>query len=59
MQSVLNLVWDKLLPALEEGTLPADEAAAGVVVQAPLFAKEVMPRVRAKGLSARQAVPVG
>ncbi|MFO0898391.1 MAG: serine hydrolase [Pirellulales bacterium] len=28
MQAVLNLVWDKLLPAFEEGALPADEAAA-------------------------------
>jgi CubicO group peptidase (beta-lactamase class C family)/lysophospholipase L1-like esterase len=29
MQAVLNVVWDKLLPAFEEGTLPADEAVAG------------------------------
>jgi CubicO group peptidase (beta-lactamase class C family) len=28
MQAVLNLVWDKLLPALKSSTLPADEAAA-------------------------------
>jgi CubicO group peptidase (beta-lactamase class C family) len=27
MQAVLNLVWDKLLPALEPAPLPADEAA--------------------------------
>jgi CubicO group peptidase (beta-lactamase class C family) len=28
MQAVLNLVWDKLLPALKSTSLPADEAAA-------------------------------
>jgi hypothetical protein len=28
MQAVLNLVWDKLLPALKSSTLPADEGAA-------------------------------
>jgi CubicO group peptidase (beta-lactamase class C family) len=27
MQAVLNLVWDKLLPGLTSGTLPADDAA--------------------------------
>jgi CubicO group peptidase (beta-lactamase class C family) len=27
MQGVLNLVWDKLLPALKSGPLPADDAA--------------------------------
>lgn len=32
MQGVLNLVWDKLLPALKPGTLPADEAARNKVV---------------------------
>ncbi len=29
MQSVLNLVWDKLLPALQPSALPADDQAAG------------------------------
>ncbi len=28
MQSVLNLVWDKLLPAMKSAPLPADDAAA-------------------------------
>lgn len=28
MQAVLDLAWDKLLPAFEEGALPANEAAA-------------------------------
>jgi CubicO group peptidase (beta-lactamase class C family) len=28
MQAVLDVVWDELLPALKEGALPADEAAA-------------------------------
>jgi hypothetical protein len=28
MQAVLNLIWDKLLPAMKAGTLPADDAAA-------------------------------
>ena len=27
MQAVLNLVWEKLLPAMQEGALPADETA--------------------------------
>ncbi len=27
MQAVLNVVWDKLLPALKEGTLPPDDQA--------------------------------
>ena len=28
MQAVLNLVWDKLLPAMKSSSLPADDAAA-------------------------------
>ncbi|HWA97191.1 MAG TPA: serine hydrolase, partial [Pirellulales bacterium] len=29
MQSVLNLVWEKLLPAIKSSSLPADDVAAG------------------------------
>ncbi|WP_010586527.1 serine hydrolase [Schlesneria paludicola] len=29
MQAVLNLVWDKLLPAIKDSTLPADDDARG------------------------------
>ncbi len=28
MQAVMNLIWDKLLPAMKPGTLPADQMAA-------------------------------
>jgi hypothetical protein len=28
MQAVLNLIWDKLLPAMKPAALPADDAAA-------------------------------
>jgi hypothetical protein len=34
MQSVLNLVWDKLLPAMKSSPLDADEEAAGKLQQA-------------------------
>lgn len=34
MQSVLNLVWDKLLPAMKPSPLDADEEAAGKLQQA-------------------------
>ena len=44
MQSVMNIVWDKLLPAMSTGTLPEDVAAqralrvklAGLTVRVPL-----------------------
>ncbi len=44
MQNVLNLVWDKLLPALQDGSLPEDAAAqqelqsrlAGLTIRMPI-----------------------
>jgi CubicO group peptidase (beta-lactamase class C family) len=33
MQGVLNLVWEKLLPAMESSSLPANDEAAGKLVQ--------------------------
>lgn len=33
MHSILNLVWDKLLPAIKPSPLPADEEAAGKLQQ--------------------------
>ena len=51
MQAVLNLVWDKLLPSLKEGTLPADQANAealvetlkGLTMRRPRGAAEALP----------------
>ncbi|MGH7193801.1 MAG: serine hydrolase domain-containing protein, partial [Candidatus Saccharimonadales bacterium] len=47
MQSVLNLVWDKLLPGLQPSALPADEAGANKLA------------VRIKGLSLRAPQAAG
>lgn len=51
MQAVLNLVWDKLLPAMKEGTLPADQASAtkladtlkGLTLRRPEGKAEALP----------------
>ncbi|QDU25551.1 6-aminohexanoate-dimer hydrolase [Anatilimnocola aggregata] len=47
MQSVLNIVWDKLLPAMKSSPLPADETAAAKLTKT------------LQGLSLRQPVAAG
>ncbi|MFI5379469.1 MAG: serine hydrolase domain-containing protein [Tepidisphaerales bacterium] len=47
MQAVMNLIWDKLLPAMKPSPLPADEAAAGKLT------------ATLKGLSVRPAQGAG